>query len=100
MEDRRYPERAHPQPEGLAAAAPARWGKFSEDCAHPISPLIAGSMLPPTPCLVLDLDALERNIVRMADHAKRHGIALQPHAKTHKSRAIASLQVQHGAVGI
>lgn len=49
---------------------------------------------------MLDLDALERNIVRMADHAKRHGIALRPHAKTHKSRAIASLQVQHGAVGI
>jgi len=57
-------------------------------------------MLPPTPCLMLDLDALERNIARLADHARMRGIALRPHAKTHKSRAIASLQVQHGAVGI
>ncbi len=57
-------------------------------------------MLPPTPCLMLDLDALERNIARMADHARRHGVALRPHAKTHKSRAIAGLQAQYGAVGI
>jgi len=57
-------------------------------------------MLPPTPCLMLDLDALERNIARMADHARAHNIALRPHAKTHKSRAIAGLQARHGAVGI
>lgn len=57
-------------------------------------------MLPPTPCLFLDLDALERNIARMGNYARTHGIALRPHAKTHKSRAIASLQVQNGAVGI
>ncbi|MBW8744840.1 MAG: alanine racemase [Sphingomonas sp.] len=56
--------------------------------------------LPPTPCLVLDLDALERNVARMADHARIHGVALRPHAKTHKNRAIASLQARHGAVGI
>ena len=56
--------------------------------------------LPPTPCLMLDLDALDRNIMRMADYVRSHGIALRPHAKTHKSRAIASLQRQHGAVGI
>jgi len=57
-------------------------------------------MLPPTPCLVLDLDALERNIARMADFARAHGLALRPHGKTHKSRAIAKLQAGAGAVGI
>lgn len=57
-------------------------------------------MLPPTPCLMLDLDALERNIVRMADFAKARGLALRPHAKTHKSRAIADIQAKAGAVGI
>ena len=56
--------------------------------------------LPTTPCLMLDLDALERNIARMADHARAHGLALRPHAKTHKSRAIAELQSKAGASGI
>ena len=56
--------------------------------------------LPPTPCLTLDLDALDRNIARMADFARERGLALRPHAKTHKSRGIAALQVDAGAVGI
>jgi D-serine deaminase-like pyridoxal phosphate-dependent protein len=38
-----------------------------------------------TPALVIDLDALEGNIARMAEHARRHGVGLRPHAKTHKS---------------
>ncbi len=53
-----------------------------------------------TPALVIDLDILERNIVAMAAHAKRHGIALRPHAKTHKSVEIAKLQIAAGALGI
>lgn len=56
--------------------------------------------LPATPCLMLDLDALDRNIARMANHARAHGLALRPHAKTHKSRAIADLQAKAGASGI
>jgi len=56
--------------------------------------------LPSTPCLMLDLDALDRNVARMADHARAHGLALRPHAKTHKSRAIAALQAKAGASGI
>lgn len=56
--------------------------------------------LPATPCLMLDLDALDRNIARMAQHARAHGLALRPHAKTHKSRAIAELQAKAGASGI
>jgi D-serine deaminase-like pyridoxal phosphate-dependent protein len=56
--------------------------------------------LPPTPCLVLDLDALERNVARMAAYAAVHGLVLRPHAKTHKSRMIAALQAKAGAPGI
>ena len=37
-----------------------------------------------TPALCVDLDALETNIARMQAFAEQHGIALRPHAKTHK----------------
>lgn len=53
-----------------------------------------------TPALVIDLDALERNIERMAAYARAHGLRLRPHAKTHKSARIARLQVAAGAVGV
>jgi D-serine deaminase-like pyridoxal phosphate-dependent protein len=53
-----------------------------------------------TPALVIDADALERNITGMAAFAREHGIALRPHAKTHKSAEIARLQVAVGAVGV
>ena len=54
----------------------------------------------PTPALVVDLDALERNIARMAERARAAGFALRPHAKTHKSAFIAHRQLAAGAVGI
>ena len=50
--------------------------------------------------LVLDRDALGRNVQKMAALAKRAGVALRPHAKTHKSLAIARLQLDAGAVGL
>jgi D-serine deaminase-like pyridoxal phosphate-dependent protein len=53
-----------------------------------------------TPALVIDLDAMEHNIARMAEHCRKHGVALRPHAKTHKSIRIAQLQIAAGAVGI
>jgi D-serine deaminase-like pyridoxal phosphate-dependent protein len=53
-----------------------------------------------TPALVIDLDALERNIRRLAEFARQHHLRLRPHAKTHKSVAIARLQVDAGAVGV
>ncbi|MDA0229968.1 MAG: DSD1 family PLP-dependent enzyme [Proteobacteria bacterium] len=53
-----------------------------------------------TPALVLDLDALERNIARMKGFAEAHNISLRPHCKTHKSIAIARLQLDAGALGI
>lgn len=54
----------------------------------------------PTPALVLDSAALERNIARMAALAAARGLALRPHAKTHKSSDIGRLQVAAGAVGL
>ena len=53
-----------------------------------------------SPALVLDLDALERNIERMAAFARTHRMRLRPHAKTHKSAHIARLQITAGAVGV
>jgi D-serine deaminase-like pyridoxal phosphate-dependent protein len=53
-----------------------------------------------TPVLVIDRDALERNIAAMAAFAKQHGLALRPHAKTHKSVEIARLQMKAGALGV
>ena len=52
-----------------------------------------------TPALVVDLDAMDRNIERMADFARKHRVRWRPHAKMHKSAEIA-LQLQRaGAVG-
>jgi D-serine deaminase-like pyridoxal phosphate-dependent protein len=53
-----------------------------------------------TPALVLDLDAMQRNLVRMTEFAKTHKIKLRPHAKMHKSGALALMQIEAGAVGV
>jgi hypothetical protein len=53
-----------------------------------------------TPALVVDLDALERNLDRMASAVRDTGVALRPHAKSHKCPAIALAQIARGAVGI
>ncbi len=53
-----------------------------------------------TPALVLDRDALERNIAAMAAFARANNIGLRPHAKTHKSVHVARLQMAAGARGV
>jgi D-serine deaminase-like pyridoxal phosphate-dependent protein len=53
-----------------------------------------------TPALVIDLDAMERNLAAMAEFARAHGVRLRPHAKMHKSAAIAKAQIAAGAVGV
>jgi D-serine deaminase-like pyridoxal phosphate-dependent protein len=53
-----------------------------------------------TPSLVVDLDAMQRNLSRMAEFARKHDIRWRPHAKMHKSAAIARLQQQAGATGV
>jgi D-serine deaminase-like pyridoxal phosphate-dependent protein len=53
-----------------------------------------------TPVLVVDLDALDRNIAIMSAFAAAKGLELRPHAKTHKSVDIARRQLAAGAVGL
>ena len=54
-----------------------------------------------TPCLILDLDALERNIIKMGDYAKAHGMRHRVHGKMHKSVDVALLQERlGGSVGV
>jgi D-serine deaminase-like pyridoxal phosphate-dependent protein len=53
-----------------------------------------------TPALVIDLDAMERNLAAMAVFARTHGVRLRPHAKMHKCAALAKAQIAAGAVGI
>jgi D-serine deaminase-like pyridoxal phosphate-dependent protein len=53
-----------------------------------------------TPALVLDLEAFERNLERMAAALRGSGVRLRAHAKAHKCPEIARRQVARGAVGI
>ena len=53
-----------------------------------------------SPCTIIAGEVVERNIQRMADYCRQHGIALRPHTKTHKSQRIAQLQIDAGAVGL
>ena len=54
-----------------------------------------------TPCLILDLDALERNVKKMGDYAKAHGMRHRSHGKMHKSVDVQLLQEKlGGAVGV
>jgi D-serine deaminase-like pyridoxal phosphate-dependent protein len=53
-----------------------------------------------TPALTIDLDALERNLDRMAASCREQGVGLRPHTKTHKTPEVARLQLEHGALGL
>ena len=54
-----------------------------------------------TPCLILDLDALESNIRKMGDYAKAHGMRHRAHGKMHKSVDVLKLQQDlGGACGV
>jgi len=53
-----------------------------------------------TPCLVLDVDVLERNLQRMQAAADGAGKNLRPHVKTHKCASLARKQIQAGAIGV
>ena len=53
-----------------------------------------------TPCLVIDLDVVERNIHRLQAALDERGIALRPHFKTHKLLPIARKQIEAGAAGL
>ena len=62
--------------------------------------IVAGDQALDTPLMAVDLDRLERNIAEMAALAGSYGVALRPHAKTHKSPHIARMQLAAGAIGL
>ncbi len=70
---------------------------MSEALAHLVGQSVADI---DTPALVVDLDAMQRNLTRMAEFARKHNVRWRPHAKMHKSAALARLQIQAGAVGV
>jgi len=76
---------------------PAREAGFQE-LAAVVATL--GSIEYQTPFLVVDLDAMERNLSRMADYFEHRPAALRPHFKHHKCTEIARMQLEAGAAGI
>src|SRR3989442_11198268 len=53
-----------------------------------------------TPCAVIDMDRVERNIARIQAACDAAGVANRPHIKTHKSPVLAKMQAAAGAKGI
>ncbi len=53
-----------------------------------------------TPCAVIDMDKVERNIARVQATCDAAGVANRPHIKTHKSPMLAKMQIAAGAKGI
>src|SRR5215475_3730093 len=53
-----------------------------------------------TPCAVIDIDKVERNIARIQAQCDAAGVANRPHIKTHKSPILARKQIEAGARGI
>lgn len=53
-----------------------------------------------TPCIVIDMEQVQRNIHNMQSIADRRQCLLRPHIKTHKSVEIAKMQLAAGACGI
>lgn len=53
-----------------------------------------------TPALLLNRDVMERNLKEMAGRAKKLGVSLRPHIKTHKCLELGRRQLAHGAQGI
>jgi len=54
----------------------------------------------PTPFLFVDEKTVSRNIQKIQGYGDRHGFAVRPHVKTHKSLRIARMQLDAGAVGV
>jgi len=53
-----------------------------------------------TPALLIDLDIMERNLRKLADYSRAHGLRIRPHTKTHKIPALARRQLDLGAAGL
>ena len=53
-----------------------------------------------TPALLVDLDALEANIAKIAGTCRQYGVDWRPHSKAHKTPEIARMQIDAGAIGV
>jgi D-serine deaminase-like pyridoxal phosphate-dependent protein len=81
---------------------------YAEEAVSALLPLDPAVELPlplddprlDTPAMLVDLDIAEANIASMAAFARRSGLRLRPHLKTHKSLAIARRQLDAGAAGL
>jgi 3-hydroxy-D-aspartate aldolase len=90
-----------------AAAAPhlatraeaARWTHIEERVSRRNFEGLTREDLP-TPCLILDLAAFERNVKKITDHSKATGIQLRLHVKIHKSPEVSKRQAAMGAQGV
>lgn len=83
---------------GMAAAASMTMVKVASAAEFDVTGLTKATI--PTPALIVDLDAFEANLQKMAKHAKQAKCSLRPHAKTHKCPEIARRQIAAGAIGI
>ena len=54
----------------------------------------------PTPCMIVDLEILEKNLNTMADHCRKTGLQLRGHVKVHESPEIARRQAALGSIGV
>src|ERR1044072_8423991 len=88
-------------------------GTSLRDFAHPTVHCVANrenSMTTPlaakiareygTPCAVIDMDRVERNIARVQVACDQAGVANRPHIKTHKSPLLAEIQIAAGPKGV
>src|ERR1044072_2552104 len=82
---------------GIIAAGPI---STTQTLAADLNPAGLTKATIPTPALVVDLEALDANIRKMADYCRQAKCSLRPHAKTHKCPAIAKRQIEAGAIGI
>jgi D-serine deaminase-like pyridoxal phosphate-dependent protein len=53
-----------------------------------------------TPALLVDIEAMDRNIARLAGAMRAHGVNWRPHAKGHKCPTITHRQIAAGAIGV
>jgi D-serine deaminase-like pyridoxal phosphate-dependent protein len=76
----------------IAATASSTTGTSAFAAELPAAGLTKATI--PTPALVVDLDAFESNVKKMADHCQQAKCGFRPHAKTHKCPAIAQRQTR------
>ncbi len=86
----------------MATASEVRGAASGERSRQGPIPLAAPIALVdlPTPALLIDEAALERNLAKMAAFAASKKIGLRPHVKTHKCPILARRQLALGAIGV